>query len=197
MATLRVVSGALGGRGLKSPPGATRPTQDRVRAALFDILGPWVTGARVLDLYAGSGALGIEALSRGAASAVFVERGRAALAVLEENVHALGLEGRSRLLRLPVARALALLAREGARFDLVLADPPYALAPGPWRRAAGALVAAGGLLVVEAAARRPPEADADLKLVRRAVYGDTALEFWRPGDGAGGMDDAGGVPGHV
>jgi 16S rRNA (guanine966-N2)-methyltransferase len=197
VAALRVVSGVLGGRALKSPPGTTRPTQDRVRAALFDILGPRVAAARVLDLYAGSGALGIEALSRGAASAVFVERGRAASAVLEENLRALGLGGRFRLLRLPVARALALLGREGARFDLVLADPPYALAPGAWRGAAGALLAPGGLLVVETAARRPPQSDPDLDLVRRAVYGDTALEFWRPGDGAGGMGDAGGVPGHV
>src|SRR5580692_6775643 len=120
---MRVIAGRLGGRRLTAPRGmATRPTSDRVREALFSALGP-LGGAAVLDLYAGTGALGIEALSRGAARATFVESARPALAALRDNLAALGLEGAARVLAMPVERAVT---RLGGAFDLVLADPPYA-----------------------------------------------------------------------
>jgi 16S rRNA (guanine966-N2)-methyltransferase len=124
---MRVVAGRYRSRPLKAPPGRdTRPTADRVREALFSILSPAATdGARVLDLYAGSGALGIEALSRGAASATFVESDRRAAATIEANLEALGAAG-----EVVVRDALRWLeGAAGASFDLVFADPPYDSAP--------------------------------------------------------------------
>jgi 16S rRNA (guanine966-N2)-methyltransferase len=120
---MRVVAGELRGRSIEAPPGRdTRPTTDKVREAVFNALGSvdLVRDAVVADLYAGSGALGIEALSRGAAEAVFVERDRTALRVLRDNLHALGLDDRSRVLQ---GDAFSLAGRISA--DLVLADPPY------------------------------------------------------------------------
>ncbi|MEQ9322712.1 MAG: 16S rRNA (guanine(966)-N(2))-methyltransferase RsmD [Polyangiaceae bacterium] len=121
---MRVIAGALKGRRLAAPRGdATRPTSDRVREALFGILGD-LSDVATLDLFAGSGALGIEALSRGADRALFVERRRATVGVLRRNVAALGLEERARIFSGPVARAGSVLVEQGP-FDLVLADPPY------------------------------------------------------------------------
>ena len=117
---MRVVAGEFKGRRLQAPRGRrTRPTADRVREALFSMLGD-VSGARVLDLYAGSGALGIEALSRGAESAVFVERDQQALAAMRRNLEAVGAEADVR--RQDVSR---FLARTEGTFDLVFCDPPY------------------------------------------------------------------------
>jgi 16S rRNA (guanine966-N2)-methyltransferase len=122
---VRVISGILGGRRLAAPRGLrTRPTSDRVREALFMSLGD-LEGARVLDLYAGSGALGIEALSRGAAHADFVEWDRGARAVLERNLDALGIRERARVWPLELPRGLTRLAAVAAAADLVLLDPPY------------------------------------------------------------------------
>jgi 16S rRNA (guanine966-N2)-methyltransferase len=124
---MRIVGGEFGSRRLVAPAGrGTRPSSDRLRGALFAALQD-VTGARALDLFAGSGALGLEALSRGAASCDFVERDRAALAALEANVDALGLGTRGRILAGDVRAVLRRLAREGRRYDLVLIDPPYRL----------------------------------------------------------------------
>jgi len=122
---VRIVAGRFGGRRLNSAPG-TRPTGERVREAVFSRLGPEVEGARVLDLYAGSGALGLEALSRGAASVVLVERSGRALAAIDANLAALGLADEVRCLRCHVGRAVQVLSERGGLFDLVLADPPYA-----------------------------------------------------------------------
>lgn len=122
------MSGAAKGRRLASPAGeATRPTPNRVREAVFNSLYSMdaIEGARVLDLYAGTGALGIEALSRGAAEAVFVERAPAVAAVLRSNLETTGLADRAAVMVTDADTALAGLAREGRRFDLALADPPY------------------------------------------------------------------------
>src|SRR5919206_4033417 len=120
----RIVAGTLGGRRLTAPPGRdTRPTSDRVREALFSILGP-VDGADVLDLFAGSGALGLEALSRGAAHATFVESDREACRTINRNLDKLGLENATVLCQ-NVLTALRADARTGSRYDLVLLDPPY------------------------------------------------------------------------
>ena len=122
---MRVTGGELGGRRLRVPASGVRPSADRVRESLFAWLGD-LEGVRALDLYAGSGALGIEALSRGAATAVFVDVAAPSLAALRRNLADLGLRERTRDVRGDVVRALRRLARERARFDLVFADPPYA-----------------------------------------------------------------------
>ena len=128
------MSGAAKGRRLASPAGeATRPTPNRVREAVFNSLYSLdaIEGARVLDLYAGTGALGIEALSRGAAEAVFVESDPAVAAVLRSNLETTGLADRAAVMVTDADTALAGLAREGRRFDLALADPPYAFDAWP------------------------------------------------------------------
>ena len=122
---MRIIAGDLKGRVLAPVQGRTRPTAARVREAIFNILGPAVPEAQVLDLFAGTGALGIEALSRGAAQAVFVEDHPEALKALRRNLETLGLPDRSQVLPLPVAAALRKLAARGERFDLVFLDPPY------------------------------------------------------------------------
>ncbi|MBI4950588.1 MAG: 16S rRNA (guanine(966)-N(2))-methyltransferase RsmD [Myxococcales bacterium] len=181
---MRVISGSLRGRRLRAPRGqGTRPTPDRVREALFSVLGS-VAAARVLDLYAGSGALGIEALSRGAAAAAFVERARPALAALGDNLVALGLEPVARVWSGAVAEVGAALAERGP-YDLVLADPPYdAVASGEAVRALERLFATPGVLapgarlVLEHAARdaTPSFVGFGAPDVRR--YGDTTLAFY-------------------
>jgi 16S rRNA G966 N2-methylase RsmD len=147
---MRVIAGRLRGRLLRTPDARARdaepmrPSSQRTRTALFDALGARVSGARVLDLYAGAGSLGIEALSRGAAHAVFVERSRAALVALQHNLRDLELAACSRVLSEEVESALERLRREGVRFDLVLMDPPYRAAgaepgdPGAGTRGPGA-----------------------------------------------------------
>lgn len=122
---MRVIGGRLKGRRLAGVKGRLRPTADRVREAVFNILGPAVEGAQVLDLFAGTGALGIEALSRGAAGAVFVEEHRASLDVLRRNLTLCGLTDVGHIYVLPVQKALPHLATQGQRFRLIFLDPPY------------------------------------------------------------------------
>jgi 16S rRNA (guanine(966)-N(2))-methyltransferase RsmD len=169
---VRIVAGKFGGRRLSSPAGrATRPTADRVREALFSILGP-LAGVRVLDLFAGSGALGIEALSRGAAGAVFVDSDPAAVAAIRRNLDALGLE-------LPVRRrdALAYLRRApDGLFDLVFLDPPYSSASelaGPLSERLPAVVAEDARIVSESDKRNPLALA--LPLLDERIYGDTRI----------------------
>jgi 16S rRNA (guanine966-N2)-methyltransferase len=168
---LRVVAGQFKGRRLATPRGTrTRPTADRVREALFSLLGD-VGGVRVLDLYAGSGALGIEALSRGAASAVFVERDPPAVAAIERNLAAIGVEA-------VVVRqdALRYLARADGPFDLVFCDPPYdsaARLAGPLAEHLPALCAEDARIVTESDKRNP--LILPLPLVVERTYGDTRI----------------------
>lgn len=137
---MRIIGGSVGGRRVRAPRGlATRPTSDRVREAVFNILGPPPEGSRALDLYAGAGGLGLEALSRGAAQAVFVDEATAAVRCIEANLRALGFGERGRVLRAEVAAALTRLAAAGERFDWVFVDPPYAS-----DEAAATLTALGG-----------------------------------------------------
>jgi 16S rRNA (guanine(966)-N(2))-methyltransferase RsmD len=129
---MRIVAGSARGRTLKTPKGdaVTRPTADRVRETIFNVLGQTCEGLRVLDLFAGTGALGLEAVSRGAARAVLVDQGREAIALCRENVAALKFDDRVEVVALPVAKALAALAGRSERFELVFSDPPYALRAG-------------------------------------------------------------------
>jgi 16S rRNA (guanine966-N2)-methyltransferase len=183
---MRVVAGRLGGRRLRAVPGsATRPTSDRVREALFSVLGGRVEGARVLDLFAGTGALAIEALSRGAVSAVLVEQSTQATAVIGANLEALGLAGAATVRRTKVE--VYLRGQRDGPFDLVLIDPPYALPIGMLagllaRLARGAL-APGAVVALESSARaEPPPWPAGMRPDRPRRYGDTALHLatYRP-----------------
>jgi 16S rRNA (guanine966-N2)-methyltransferase len=122
---LRIIGGRLKGRRLAGVRGQIRPTADRVREAIFNILGPDVNDSQVLDLFAGTGALGIEALSRGARSAVFVENHKSALQVLQRNLVQCGLTEVSQIIPLPANRALPRMAASGERFSLIFLDPPY------------------------------------------------------------------------
>ncbi len=183
-----MIAGALGGRLLRVPGAGTRPTSGLVRGALFAALevlagveagrSP-LQGWRALDLYAGSGALGIEALSRGCAEAWFVERAPAALAVLRQNLEALGLSDRAHPCGCTVERALA--GRLPGRFELVLADPPYAagVARTLALLAAAGTVAPGGLVALEHAAREElPERGGTLQRVWQRAYAATALTVY-------------------
>jgi 16S rRNA (guanine966-N2)-methyltransferase len=176
---VRVIAGSRRGATLRAPRGNdVRPTSDRVREALFSILVD-VTGNRVLDLFAGSGALGIEALSRGAAAATFVDSSTAALAAVRANLATLHLAGE--VLALSARRFLA-TAREGGRqYDLVFIDPPYrqARALGPELSAALPLVLdPEARVVVESDRRAPLELELPLTLERR--YGDTLIRIHEP-----------------
>ena len=167
---MRVVAGIYGGRTLRAPAGsATRPTSDRVREALFSILGDRVTEAAVLDLYAGSGALGIEALSRGAASATFVDSAPKAITALKGNLAALGITA-----TVHRAEATKWLRSAEAQYDLVFLDPPYREAArlGP---ALSGLLPGGALVVTESDRRAPLELSLPLTDERR--YGDTLIRI--------------------
>lgn len=184
---MRIIAGELGGRRLLAPRGlGTRPTSDRVRQAVFNILGkPEPTSPdarfRVLDLFAGSGALAFEALSRGADEAVLVEQEREAASIIEKNAEALGLRGRVRLVRGEVGEAL--LKLDGA-FDWIFLDPPYAY--GPLDRALRILsstsLAERALVIAEHEAKTPPaDRHGRLALVERRRWGDSAVSFYRSG----------------
>ena len=171
---IRIVAGQWRGRRLATPRGRdTRPTSDRVREALFSILGA-LDGERVLDLFAGSGALGLEALSRGAASATLVERAPAALRALRDNVADLGASA-----EVVAADALVWLrvAREqGAQYDLVFLDPPYRTAAGLGRELEVAPVLAAGARVVAESDRRSP-LELGLPVTDERRYGDTLIRI--------------------
>ena len=183
---MRVIAGRFGGRTLVAPAGsATRPTSDRVREALFSVLAS-VEGNAVLDLYAGTGALGIEALSRGAAHATFVENARPALLALRRNIHALGLEDVTTVLPIGVERALRTSAG-GEGFDLVFLDPPYALirqgqfvdalakAAERWLTSS---VRPGGRVILEHTSGEVAPLVSGITFEETRVYGDTALSFY-------------------
>ncbi len=175
---MRIIAGLAKGRRISAPPGeGVRPTGDRVREALFSSLQPLLVGAHVLDLYAGSGALGLEAISRGAAHATLVERDPRTLAVLEANVEAVGLPGVVVLPQDVVSALEGVLP--GAPFDLVLADPPYRMPGAQVDRLLVALVAQlapGATVVVERARRAaPPVWPAELVPTEPRAYGATVL----------------------
>jgi 16S rRNA (guanine966-N2)-methyltransferase len=177
---MRVIAGEWRGRPLKAPPGAaTRPTSDRVREALFSILAPRIPEARVLDLFAGSGALGLEALSRGALSATFVDDAAAAVRAIEANLNAFGAEAEVR--RADAVRFLAAARRDGAQYDLVFLDPPYRLAERlapALSEALPAVLAPGAVAVAESDRRAPLPLDLPLHDERR--YGDTLIRIHGP-----------------
>jgi 16S rRNA (guanine966-N2)-methyltransferase len=190
---MRIVAGRLRGRPLVAPRGAgTRPTADRARETLFNMLAhggftppgrpPAPQGMRVLDLFAGSGALGLEALSRGAMRAVFVERDTAARAALRQNIEALDLTGATQVLRRDATDLGPLPAPVGGRFDLVLLDPPYRhdlAAPALISALAGGWLTQDAVAVAEIAADEPaPEPDG-FELLETRRSGEAQLAFYR------------------
>jgi len=180
----RIAAGALKGLTIRAPR-RIRPTGDKVRQALFNILGPRVPGARVLDGFAGSGALGIEALSRGAARVVFLEGQPACAAAIRDTLSRIRpgtVAGHGEVMRGNVLRSLQTLGRRRERFDLILLDPPY---EGAWGRktlnavAECAILPPAGFLCLEhARANQPPSQIGPLTLTRQHWYGDTGLSFY-------------------
>jgi 16S rRNA (guanine966-N2)-methyltransferase len=174
---MRIIAGSRKGHTIHAPRGRdTRPTSDRVRENVFNIVGP-VDGASVLDLYAGSGAMGLEALSRGAARAVFVEQDADAVRAIERNLDKLRLSGT--ILRRDALTALAAEAGSRRKYDLVLVDPPYDMYPDVQPQLARylpSLLAADGLLVVETDARVEPELPLGLRTTRK--YGQARITVY-------------------
>ena len=180
---MRIISGRAKGKRLNSPKDQRiRPTADRVKESLFNMLTePW-EGKRVLDLFSGTGSLGLEAASRGAREIVFVENARSALDVLKKNISLCGFGASVRVLAMPVLRGLTRLEQQGESFHTIFADPPY---DKGWVmriiRAIRAhrLLAVEGVLVVEHSFHEPvPEAVGDLRRVNQRTYGDTVISFF-------------------
>ena len=172
---MRIIAGDRKGHTIYAPKGRdTRPTSDRVRENVFNIVAPWVEGARVLDLYAGSGAMGLEALSRGAAGVVFVEADANAVRTIERNLDKLRLSGAT-VIRTEAMTGLAQEATAGRKYDLVLVDPPYAMTDfDTLARYLPRVLADDGLAVLESAARTEPEL-AGLAVRTTRKYGSTRV----------------------
>ena len=182
---MRVIAGEAHGRRLRAPRGLlTRPATARVRASIFSRLAARteLTGTRVLDLFAGSGSLGLEALSRGAARAVFVDSSREAAAAIRDNLRVLGLQERAEVVVAGVERALAALRARGALFDLVFVDAPYrddSSAAVLSSLARGGLLDAGAYVVVRQAGRAPELLPAGLEEINCATLGDHRIALYR------------------
>jgi len=180
---MRITSGTFKSRIIKAP-GGIRPTLDNVRKAIFDILGGSVEGAKVLDLFSGSGALGLEALSRGAESCVFVDNSRASVKAIKDNLEALGLESTAvaEVVYADSLAAIRRLAGESVRFDLIFMDPPYykEFAKKSLSLLADCdILTETGVAVIEHSKHDPlPDLNGGLKLLRTARYGDTLVSFY-------------------
>ena len=176
---MRIIAGTAGRTAIKVPPAVTRPTTDFVRQALFSILGERVANARVLDLYAGSGAIGLEALSRGAGFCTFVEEHRQASVVISENLKKARLDGGQSV----KSDVTTFLKRDAATYDLIFADPPYWKHYGDKDHIADLLksglvrprLAAGGWLIVEISSHQASHVSDDFSLVTRREYGNSAI----------------------
>ncbi len=190
---MRVTGGKLRGIPIKAPGGKrTRPTSDKIRQALFNVLGDSVAGARTLDLFAGSGALAIEALSRGAESAIFVEKDTSAVRVMRANIEKMRLSEKARVLRSDFRSALARLSREGERFDIIFIDPPYEgdlLADVRAALRENNVTTKDTIIVVEHFAKTtPPETISGLPLNNTRAYGQTSLSYYYPRDESPGRE---------
>lgn len=180
---MRVIAGEFRGRPLSAVPGKnTRPTTDKVKEAIFNMIGPYFDGGWVLDLFAGTGSLGIEALSRGAERAVFIDLNNRAVQVIKENIARLQLEPRTEVYRNEAARALKTLAKREVRFDLVFLDPPYAeqnIAVDLEAMQAYGLLNPGAWIVCETdASVTLPDRVGECQKNREAVYGDTRITLY-------------------
>ena len=179
---MRVIAGTLKGRRLDAPTWeGLRPTSDKLRETLFNVLAPRIEGARVLDLYAGTGAIGIEALSRGAAAVTFVESDRRAQALIAENLSRCGVEGGYAIIRAAAARAVETLGASPTfvPFDIILLDPPYEQPAASALAGLDRLLSPDGVLVLEHARRADtPLTSGALTRTRHLRAGDSALSFY-------------------
>lgn len=179
---MRVIAGALKGRRLKPPTwDGIRPTSDKLRETVFNVLAHRIAGARVLDAYAGTGAVGIEAISRGARAVTFVEGDPRAQGLIAENLSRCGVEEGYAIIRATVARAFEALGANPAfvPFDIIFLDPPYDCAPSDALSGVEALLAQGGVVVLEHARRtETPERAGGLERTRELTSGDSALAFY-------------------
>jgi len=184
---MRIIAGRYKGRRLKTPTWeGLRPTSDKLRETLFNILAPRIEGARVLDAYAGTGAVGIEALSRGAAHVTFVEQNRRAAALVAANLQECGVEGGYTIECADVVAALDAHAAADA-FDLILLDPPYDIGNiGLTLDAAARRLAGNGLIVLERPTRREPPEPGTLRRIRDVKSGDSTLTFFTSRDSGTG-----------
>lgn len=177
---MRIIAGKFGSRRLIAPKGAhTRPTLERTRESLFSMLGPLLGDASVLDLFAGSGALGLEALSRGAAYAAFCDCDRDAARAVRANIQALGVEGQSALLVADYRKVLTHLDKEGRCFDLVFVDPPYDMPAEPVLGAlvAHSLITSDSVIVLEQDRRNDVELPSTLRVWKSRTYADTRIDI--------------------
>ncbi len=181
---MRIIGGIHRGRRLRAVEGlAVRPTSDRLRETLFNILAPRIEGSRFLDICAGSGAVGLEALSRGAGAATFIDNSRRACSVIEANLQTLGIKREATVINRDAFTALKRLADEAKQFDIVFLDPPYA--SGIYdtlmhELATTALLSNDSIVIVEHRAKTPPEPHYDeLKLFREVKQGESAIAFYK------------------
>ena len=179
---VKVISGSLKGSVLKLPKSGLRPTQERVKKSLFDILGERVLGASVLDLFAGTGNLGIEALSRGASRATFVEWETASVRMLRENLERLGLSRKAQVLQENCFKAIRRLLRHGVKFDIAFMDPPYNIeVTTKFLRSLSRcdILTPIAILVVRHSSKQAPLGEKEpWRLLRQEVYGATAVSFY-------------------
>ena len=180
---MRVIGGTHRGRRLRTVGGlAVRPTSDRLRETLFNILAPKIDGSRFLDICAGSGAVGIEALSRGAIEATFIESSRHAFAVIEANLAALGITNEATNINRDAAAALKRLELEARQFELAFFDPPYAseiYSQVMRQLGSGNLLTGAALVIVEHLAKTPPQPEyGRLRICREVKQGESALAFY-------------------
>ena len=179
---MRIIAGEMRSRKLKAPEGMdTRPTADRVKEALFSILSSGIYGARVLDLYGGSGALALEAISRGADSAVVCDLSAKACAVIQENIGTLGCGEKVKLLRMKDTAALSALQKKNDAFDLIFLDPPYRMSTVPICQMIVEynLLKPDGTIIVEHGRETPPDIPPPLTLTDHREYGAAGVGFYR------------------
>ncbi len=184
---MRVIAGTARGRKLYAPKGqAIRPTSDRVKEAVFNIIGCRVNDANVLDLFAGTGGLGIEALSRGAKAAYFIDSSNEAIHLIKKNLEVTGLGYTAVVFKADADKAVKWLAKDGAKFDLIFLDPPYRISVSFLDAILIALgdhvLQSDGLLVLEHSAKLEPRAVKGLSVESTRVYGDTAITFYGKDD---------------
>ena len=180
---MRVIGGIYRGRRLGAPAGFdVRPTSDRLRETLFNILAPHIEGCRFMDLCAGTGAVGIEALSRGASSVTFIDRSRRACAVIQSNLTTLGVTANATIINREATIALKRLAGDAAKFDIIFFDPPYAseiYSQVMRQLAAGELLSPQAIVIAEHRIKNPPESEfGGLRIYREVKQGESALAFY-------------------
>lgn len=175
---MRVIAGELKGRRLKSVPGKlTRPTSDKIKEAVFQMMGPYFQGGTCLDLFAGSGALGIEAISRGIDHATFIEKQQKAVQTINENIQDLKLEERAKVLRIDAFKGLQLMSKEQKSYNLILIDPPYESMNYEKLLSTiinNNLLTKNGLIYCEHATTKDlPQDLSELTIIKQATYGST------------------------